>query len=173
MKCFPSIAFLPSARFYLSSTTLGSSVKMEAQVESVAKPLFAILSCVAIPCFWVETLIFWILGLPTSTSFRMFPPADIVPGHDYPTSTAYSFALITVLFIPRFISSDRYIDGSGILGTILRPLSRRASPSMEVAIMFARIWLAVAWVNAATAQFMTDWIPWTFFAKLGCVYIIL
>ncbi|PNP51527.1 hypothetical protein THARTR1_07783 [Trichoderma harzianum] len=125
------------------------------------------------PGFWIKTLIFRILSLDTSTSFRMFSPADIVPGHEYPTSVAYSFVLITVLFIPRFISSARYRDGSGILGTILRPLSRRASPPVEFAIMFARVWLAAAWVNMAAAQFMTDWDLWAFPVKIGCIYFIL
>ncbi|KAM6481148.1 hypothetical protein HDV62DRAFT_398356 [Trichoderma sp. SZMC 28011] len=125
------------------------------------------------PGFWIETLIFWTLGLNPSTSFRMFPPVDIVPGHEYPTDVAYSFALITFLFIPRFISSDRQFDGSGILGTILRPLSRRASPPVEYAIMFARVWLAAAWVNMAVAQFMVDRDFLRFSVKPGCVYFIL
>ncbi|UKZ81024.1 hypothetical protein TrVFT333_008791 [Trichoderma virens FT-333] len=143
------------------------------QIESFLRLLFSILGYIAMPGLWAESLIFWMLGLPTSTSFRMFPPADIVPGHDYPTSIAYSYVLITMLFIPSFISSDRYFDGSNTLGSILRPLTRRANPSMEFAAMFARVWLAAAWVNAATAQFMTDWVLWTFCAKLGCVYLIL
>lgn len=145
----------------------------EDRVEAFLRLLFSILGYIAMPGFWIENLIFWILGLNPSTSFRMFPPVDIVPGHEYPTSMAYSFVLITVLFIPRFISSDRDIDGSGILGTILRPLSRRASPRVEYTIMFARIWLAAAWVNMASAQLMVDRVLPAYFAKIGCIYLIL
>ncbi|KAL7782502.1 hypothetical protein V8C43DRAFT_310246 [Trichoderma afarasin] len=157
-----------------SFTTPSSSMNMEEdRVEVFLRLLFNILGYIAMPGFWIENLIFWILGFNPSTSFRMFPPADIVPGHEYPTSVAYSFVLITILFIPRFISSDRYVDGSGILGTILRPLSRRASPPVEYAIMFTRVWLAAAWVNMAAAQCMTDRDLVRLSAKLGCVYFIL
>ncbi|KAL7956891.1 hypothetical protein V8C34DRAFT_325772 [Trichoderma compactum] len=143
------------------------------RIEAFLRLLFSILGYIAIPGFRIETFIFWILGLNTSTSFRMFPPADIVPGHEYPTSVAYSFVLITIMYIPRFISSDRTLDGANTLGTMLRPLTRRASPPVEFAIIFARVWLAAAWVNTAAAQFMTDWALWTFSVKMGCVYFIL
>ncbi|QYT00821.1 hypothetical protein H0G86_007888 [Trichoderma simmonsii] len=167
--------FNPSIYPNLSSfATPSSSMNMEEdRVEAFLRLLFNILGYIAMPGFWMETLIFRILGLNPSTSFRMFPPADIVPGHEYPTDVAYSFVLITVLFIPRFISSDRYVDGSGILGTILRPLTRRASPRVEYAIMFARVWLAAAWVNMASAQFMMDWDFVRLSVKLGNVYFIL
>ncbi|OPB41956.1 hypothetical protein A0O28_0030730 [Trichoderma guizhouense] len=125
------------------------------------------------PGFWIETLIFWTLGLNPSTSFRMFPPADIVPGHEYPTSMAYSFVLITILFLPRFIASDRYFDGANGLGTMLRPVTRRASPLVEYAIMFARVWLAAAWVNMASVQLMVDRVLPAYSAKIGCIYLIL
>ncbi|KAK2612591.1 hypothetical protein QQS21_001363 [Conoideocrella luteorostrata] len=122
----------------------------EFELEYALSILFSILSYIAMPCFWAETLIFWILGLHTSTSFRMFPRADVVP--DYPTTGAYGFALLTMMLIPHFISCDRHQDGRGTLGTILRPLTRGASPLMEFTAMFARVWLAAAWVNMATAQ---------------------
>ncbi|KAL7932661.1 hypothetical protein V8C35DRAFT_306369 [Trichoderma chlorosporum] len=149
---------------------------MEDRLESILRLSFEILGFVALPAFWVETLIFWVLGIPTSTSFRMFPPADIVPGLEYPTSVAYGSALIFVLLIPKFISSDRDPRCGGILGSILHPLTtraRRASPSLEVAMMFARVWLAAAWVNAAAAQFMTDGVAWKFATKFSCVLFIL
>ncbi|PKK45670.1 hypothetical protein CI102_10446 [Trichoderma harzianum] len=145
----------------------------EDRVEVFLRLLFNILGCIAMPGFWIETFIFRILGLNTSSSFRMFPPADIVPGHEYPTSVAYSFVLITILFIPRFIASDRYFDGANTLGTELRPLTRRASPLVEYVVMFARVWLAAAWVNMASAQFMMDWDLVRFSVKLGSVYFIL
>ncbi|KAL7913286.1 hypothetical protein GGI35DRAFT_442578 [Trichoderma velutinum] len=145
----------------------------EERVEPFLRLLFSILGCIAMPGFWIETLLFWMLGLNTSTSFRMFPPADIVPGLEYPTSVAYSFVLFTIMYIPIFIPSDRNFDGANSLGKMLRPLTSRASPPVEYAVMFARVWLAVAWVNAATAQFMIDWAPWTFSLKLECVYLIL
>ncbi|KAF3071821.1 hypothetical protein CFAM422_005608 [Trichoderma lentiforme] len=157
-----------------SFTTPSSSMNMEEdRVEAFLRLLFNILSSIAMPGFWVETLIFWMLGLNPSTSFRMFPPADIVSDHEYPTSVAYSFVLITILFIPRFISSDREFDGANTLGTMLRPLTRGASPRVEYAIMFARVWLAAAWVNMASAQFMMNSDLVRFSVKLGSVYFIL
>lgn len=140
---------------------------MEAQALILLRLLFGSLSYIAMPCFWAETLIFWILGLRTSTSFRMFPPADIIP--DYPTNIAYSFALLTIMCIPNFLFWDRRLDGRATLGTILRPLTRTASPFIEVSVMFARVWLAAAWANAATAQFMTDYCLWTYSARIGCL----
>ncbi|KAH8885060.1 hypothetical protein GQ53DRAFT_829115 [Thozetella sp. PMI_491] len=122
------------------------------------------------PGFWVETLVFWLLGLPTSTSFRMFPPADIVP--DYPTELSYSIALMTILHIPIFVSRDRQHDGEATLGVILRPFTRTLSPFMEASVMFARVWLAAAWTNAATAQFMTDHSIQTYSVKIACLAFI-
>ncbi|KKP07105.1 hypothetical protein THAR02_00755 [Trichoderma harzianum] len=157
-----------------SFTTPSNSINMEEdRVEAFLRLLLNILGCIAMPGFWMETLIFWILGLNPSTSFRMFPPADIVPGHEYPTSVAYSFVLITILFIPRFISSDRNFDGANTLGMMLRPVTRRASLLTEYAIMFARVWLAAAWVNMASAQYMMDWDFLRFSVKFGSVYFIL
>src|ERR1700761_2762346 len=101
----------------------------------------------------------------------MFPPADVAP--DYPTAMAYSFVLLTVLCIPNFISWDRRLDGRATLGIILRPFTRAADPIMEFLVMFARVWLATSWANAATAQFLADYCPWTYCATLGCLCFIL
>lgn len=49
------------------------------------------------------------------------------------------------------------MDGRGALGELVRPLTRGASPLTEFLVMFARVWLAVAWANMAAAQFMTDY----------------
>jgi len=111
------------------------------------------------------------LGLPTSTSFRMFPQADTVP--DYPTTIAHSFVLIIIICIPNFISWDRYIDGRAALGRLLHPLTRGASPLTEFSVMFARIWLTAAWANLAAAQFMAEDNPLSFYVKLSCVLFIL
>lgn len=165
----PSIYPKPPS-FTMPSNSINTE---EDRVEAFFRLLCNILGYIAMPGFWIETLIFRILGLNPSTSFRMFPPADIVPGHEYPTSVAYSFVLITILFIPRFISSDRQFDGANTLGTMLRPVTRSASPRVEYAVMFARVWLAAAWVNMATAQFMMDWDLSRFSVKLGSVYFIL
>lgn len=135
------------------------------------KFFFEILSYIVMPCVWAETLLFWILGQRPSTSFRMFPPPDIVP--DYPAGLAYAYALVLVMCIPGFISSDQQWDGRATLGGILRPLTRRASPSVVSVIMFARVWLLVACTNAALAQFLTDVCPWTFAGKMGCLFFIL
>ncbi|KAK0628800.1 hypothetical protein B0T17DRAFT_523777, partial [Bombardia bombarda] len=59
----------------------------------------------------------------------MFPRADTVP--DGYTTVAYSYALITVMFIPHFVSRDRYMDGRGMLGRELRPLTKGASTPTE------------------------------------------
>ncbi|KAJ4858604.1 hypothetical protein T069G_06871 [Trichoderma breve] len=69
--------------------TLSNSKNMEEdRVEAFLRLLFNILGFIAMPGFGMETLIFRMVGLNPSTSFRMFPPADIVPGHEYPTSVA-------------------------------------------------------------------------------------
>lgn len=87
-----------------------------AQIEHVLEIIYTILSCLASPLFWTETQLFSMLGLPTSTSFRMFPQTDIVP--DYPAHIAHSCALIIILFIPHFISRERSASraGRGALG---------------------------------------------------------
>lgn len=105
--------------------------------------------------FWTETQLFSMVGLPTSTSFRMFPQTDIVP--DYPVHIAHNCALIIILFIPHFVSWERSASraGRGALGRELYPLSRGASPPTQYLIMFARVWLAVAWINSTLAQFRT------------------
>ncbi|KAK3293924.1 uncharacterized protein B0H64DRAFT_175637 [Chaetomium fimeti] len=143
---------------------------MEDQIVYIFHILYTILSCLAMPLFWVETLLFWMLGLPTSTSFRMFRRADTVP--DYYATVAYSYALVTIMLIPYFIYFDRR-DGRGPLGRLLHPLTREASPFTEYSIMFARVWLAVAWVNLAVAQFMTDYNLVSVCAKISCVLFIL
>jgi len=43
------------------------------QIEHLFDILCTVLSFIAKPLFWTETLFFRMLGLPTSTSFRMFP----------------------------------------------------------------------------------------------------
>jgi len=144
---------------------------MEDQIIYLGETLYIILSCLAMPLFWTETLLFWMLHLPTSTSFRMFPRADTVP--DYPTTIAYSYVLITIACIPNFVSWDRYMDGRAALGRLLRPLTRGASPITEFSVMFARVWLAAAWVNLAAAQFMTDYNPMSLSVKISCVIFIL
>lgn len=87
-----------------------------AQIEHVLEIIYTILSCLASPLFWTETQLFSMLGLPTSTSFRMFPQTDIVP--DYPAHIAHSCALIIILFIPHFIFRERSASraGRGALG---------------------------------------------------------
>lgn len=130
-----------------------------------------VLSSIAMPFHWTETLIFWILGLPTSTSFRMFPPADVVPG--YPIGVAYSYALMAIPFIPYFLYFDRRLDGGANLGAILRPYTRAASPRIEAFIMMARVWLAAAWVNMATAEFMTSNRFWWYYVGVWGIYFIL
>ncbi|PTB64034.1 hypothetical protein BBK36DRAFT_1181333 [Trichoderma citrinoviride] len=82
--------------------------------RAVRQHIFYALSYVAMPGFWAETLISQMLGLNSQTSFRMFPPADIVHGFD--TSIAYSNALMIIMCIPYF----------------------QASPSMQFCIMLAR-----------------------------------
>lgn len=101
----------------------------------------------------------------------MFPRADTVP--DYPTTMAYSFVMITIMCIPNFVSWDWYMDGRAALGRELRPLTRGASPFMEYSVMFARVWLAAAWVNLAAAQFMTDYKTLSVCFKISCVLFIL
>ncbi|KAK0741179.1 hypothetical protein B0T18DRAFT_419623 [Schizothecium vesticola] len=138
------------------------------QIEHLFDILYKILSCLARPLFWTETLFFWILGLRTSTSFRMIPRADTVP--DYPAYIAHSYVLISILLIPHFVSRDQYMNDRGALG---RPLARGASPLTEYLVMFARVWLAAAWANLAAAQFITDYNPVSFSVKLACEIFIL
>jgi hypothetical protein len=144
--------------------------KTEEQILYVLDILYTILSFLSMPLFWTETLLFRMLGLPTSTSFRMFPPADIFPG--YSTTIAHSYALISIMLIPYFVYLDRR-DGRGQLGGLLRPLTRGASRGTEFAVMFARVWLAAAWVNRAVAQFVADYNPVSLSVKLSCVIFIL
>lgn len=120
---------------------------MEDQIEYLLEILFVVLSYIAMPLFWTETALFWMLGLPTSTSFRMFPRADTVP--DYPTTIAHSFVLITIMLIPSFVSRERRRYGRAALGDLLQPLTRGASHPFLV--MFARVWLAAAWANRTAA----------------------
>jgi hypothetical protein len=144
---------------------------MEEQILYFLDILYTILSCLAKPLFWTETLVFWMLGLPTSTSFRMFPQADTVA--NYSTTIAHSYALIAIMLIPHFVSRDRYMDGRGQLGRLVRPLTRGARPLTEFSVMFARVWLAAAWVNMAVVQFMTDYNLVSVCVKISCVIFIL
>jgi len=66
--------------------------------------------------FGIETLVFWILNLDTSTNFRMFLPSHIVL--DYPMEAAYISALLYIVSIPHYISSKRRLDGRSTLGTM-------------------------------------------------------
>lgn len=115
-------------------------------MESLLWPLLErpcwILSYLAMPCVWTETLFFCILDLDASTSFRMFPSRNIYPGY---AGAEYAYALLAALHIPYLVSSDRRPDERGTLGAILRPLTKRASLSVVFFIMFARVWLWVAW----------------------------
>ncbi|KAK3381465.1 hypothetical protein B0H63DRAFT_205869 [Podospora didyma] len=95
--------------------------------------LFTILSYLATPLFWTETLVFWILGIPLS-SFRMFPAAHSSttaagPDGDYPTTTvAHSLALITIMLMPYFLYLDRSTHGAAQVGLLLHPLTRGPGP---------------------------------------------
>ncbi|KAK3693947.1 hypothetical protein B0T22DRAFT_451218 [Podospora appendiculata] len=83
----------------LSLSTLQNSLTMdEDQIEYISGIIYLILSSLAMPLFWLETLLFRMLGLPTSTSFRMFRRPDTVP-EGY-TDVAYSYTLITIMLIP-------------------------------------------------------------------------
>jgi hypothetical protein len=143
----------------------------EEQFIHFFEPFYSILSSLSMPLAWTETFLFWMLGLPTSTSFRMFPRGDIVP--NYPTTIAYSYALLAIVFMPYFIYFDRRDTGRGTLGRLLHPLTKGASPFTEYSVMFARVWLAAAWVNLAVAQCMTDYNVVSLFVKLSCVLFIL
>ena len=135
------------------------------------KIIIWILSYVAFPFAWAESLLLQSLDQPTSTSFRMFPAQDIFP--DYPKGLCYAYALILCLWIPAFISSDRQMDGQSILGMILRPLTKRASKSVVFFIMFTRVWLAAAFTNSAMAHLLTDLKILPFTGRLVCVLLIL
>ncbi|KAL7810348.1 hypothetical protein V8C26DRAFT_410105 [Trichoderma gracile] len=152
------------------SVKLGNMLAAIDQIDSFLGHIFYALSCVAMPGFWAETLIFRTLGLNTQTSFRMFPPADIVSYLD--TTLTYSFALIMIMCIPYFLYMDQPAR-SGPLGRMLRPLTKRASPSMQFCIMLARVWLAAAWVNSGAAQFMIDHVKWKFAWRFGSLILIL
>lgn len=133
--------------------------------------LFWVFSYVALPLVWTETFLFWMVGLNASTSFRMFPPRNAVL--DYPVGLAYAFACLLAMRTPYFVASDRRFDGRCTLGAILRPLTKRAGPSVEYTIMFARIWLFVACLNAATVQNLIDHRLVAYAGKVGCLMFIL
>lgn len=143
----------------------------EEQIVYFSEILYPILSSLSMPLAWTETFVFWMLGLPTSISFRMFPRADTVP--NYPTTIAHSYALLAIMLMPYFIYFDRRDTGRGALGRLLHPLTKGASPLTEYSIMFARVWLAAAWVNLAVAQCMTDYNVALVSIKLSCVLFIL
>ena len=134
--------------------------------------LFQITGYGALPCVWAETLLFWMLGLDASTLFRMFPRADSFPA-DYPPGMGYAFALILISWIPGFVRSDRRYNGSGSLGTLLRPLTSRCSPPVEYFVVFARVWLVTAWANMTMAQFAMDHLILPCSLKMACMYFIL
>ncbi|TFA97422.1 hypothetical protein CCMA1212_010842 [Trichoderma ghanense] len=140
-------------------------------IDAFLRHVFNALSYVAMPGFWAEALIFWMLGLNAQTSFRMFPPADIVP--DFDKTLAYSNALIMIMCIPYFQYWDRPPRSGGTLGRMLCPLTTRASPSMQFCIMLARVWLAAAWVNSGAVQFMIDHGKWKFAWRVGSLIMIL
>ena len=148
---------------------MGFSEKLESHL---LVPLCWGLSYVAMPCVWIETLLFMILGLDTSTSFRMFPPPNTFL-EDSHAGVSYAFGLAMVMQLPYFVSSDQTLDGRGTLGMALRPLTRRASPTVVYLIMFARVWLSAAYANAAINQLLTDFHPLGFIWKIGCVYFVL
>ncbi|KAK0706412.1 hypothetical protein B0T26DRAFT_680102 [Lasiosphaeria miniovina] len=116
-----------------------------------------------------ESLIFWTLGLPTATSFRMFLSAAA----SLDATVVHSYALVTITLIPYFASRGWYMDGRGMLGELLRPLTRGTGDRLERAVMFARVWLAVAWVNLAVARFMVDLRLVLVASKVSCVLFIL
>lgn len=130
-----------------------------------------VFSYAALPCVWTETFLFWMGGLDASTSFRMFPPQNAVLG--CPIGLAYAFAFLLAVRTPYFVASDRPLDGRSTLGAILRPLTKRAGPSVVYTIMFARVWLFVACLNAATAQLLIDHCLWAYVGKVGCLQFIL
>ncbi|KAJ6438242.1 flavohemoglobin [Purpureocillium lavendulum] len=81
------------------------SLALESWLVRWLVPLLEIIHYGALPCVWAETLLFWMLGLDVSTSFRMFPRADLFTA-DYPLAAigmAYAFALILVSWIPGYV----------------------------------------------------------------------
>ncbi|EGR44245.1 uncharacterized protein TRIREDRAFT_112459 [Trichoderma reesei QM6a] len=152
------------------SVKLGNILAAIDQIEAFLGHIFYALSCAAMPGFWVETLIFRMLGLNTQTGFRMFPPADVVSYLD--TTLAYSYSLIMVMCIPYFLYMDQP-SRSGPLGRMLRPLTTRVSPSLQFCIMLVRVWLAAAWINSGAVQFMIDHVKWKLAWRYGSLILIL
>ena len=97
---------------------------------------------------------FRFLGFRRSISFRMFPDPNLIP--EYSTQLTYSYAVILILSIPRFVQSDRHQSGHNTAGFLLCPLAERLHPTMEFVVMFARVRLAMACINATSVQLTTD-----------------
>ena len=85
----------------------------------------------------------------------MFSRVDTVPNR--PTTIAYSYALLAIMFMPYFLCFDRTTPSS----------NEEASLSREYPVMFARVWLAAAWVNLAVAHCVADCI-----AILWCLCLL-
>lgn len=134
--------------------------------DALSDLIFGITGPIATPCHQLETLIFQTLNLPTSTTFRMFPPPDIDPLNPkcpYPTSAKYTYALLQIMLIPCFVYMERRRSGGSALGTKLIPLTGTAGLVAHVVFVFARVWLAAAWLNAALAQVLEDGCVWRLF----------
>lgn len=115
--------------------------------------IFYTISFCLFPYYWIETAVFVLLG-NARTSFRMFPPVDIHP--EYPAHHTYCFALTLLYHIPWLVKYDAWREGDGVIGMLLRPVTRISSPRTVHLIMFARCWLFMACTNAAFVEFLRD-----------------
>lgn len=172
---------------YMSKSSLSSSTshdrpalfvlkqiqKMNTELEALDELLSNILAYINLPFSWVETFIFWLLHLPTTTSFRMFPQPNAVPG--YPAGVMCIYSPLLIVFMPAFKAwlERPGRDRQGVLGQVLGDLIQDAGPIVAYLVLFARIWLFSAGSNAAAAQFLTDGCIWTWATKFSCLFLIL
>lgn len=99
----------------------------------------------------IETLIFHLLRLPTTTSFRMFPPKDLtfiahLPGGD-PSQFYAASALLVLLFAPYLAYKDRHIYGTDLDPMNLTSVLWKRSRALALVPCLGRVWFITALWN--------------------------
>ncbi|KAI0011579.1 hypothetical protein F4779DRAFT_636459 [Xylariaceae sp. FL0662B] len=122
----------------------------------------SVLDMVAIICAHIETLLIWVFGLPSSTTFRMFtefPEKTAIPGHPYflaeHVRLARLVALACLSLVPYLVSVEGRMSLSlkGPVGRLISPLTNKHKCA-AYALMLVRVWLVVAAWNAIMIRFL-------------------
>ncbi|KAI0180538.1 hypothetical protein GGR52DRAFT_531752 [Hypoxylon sp. FL1284] len=119
--------------------------------------IIIIIDIFAAVCAYMETLLLWVFGVPSTTTSRLFaeiPERTAIAGLGSVNEELEKFALairlsglLALAVVPYLASLEATIPSKMLVGRLVDPLTRRNKRAAFV-IMLARMWLAMSIRNA-------------------------